>query len=176
MDVFNDSVLNASGDSLQDATITVRDASTLSLASLYEADGATGKANPFVTNSDGEVEFSAINGRYQVTVEHADFEDDVKIIELYDPNDRNTRIVVESGPVFLSDEIVIVQALEDIELTFPAIADFGTKRLTIINDSDFTVTLTPDGTGPDTINDEASITMEIKKEKLDFDPIDTNWY
>lgn len=47
-------------------TITVYDASTLNLSTIYSDDGVTAKANPFTSASDGTWFFYAANGRFDV--------------------------------------------------------------------------------------------------------------
>ncbi len=58
---------------LADATVTVYDAGTTNLASIFSDDGVTSASNPLTTNEDGSFEFFAANGKYDVLVEKSPY-------------------------------------------------------------------------------------------------------
>lgn len=56
-----------------EASVTVYIAGTSSVASIFSDDGVTPKANPFVVEADGSLEFYAANGRYDIVVEKSPY-------------------------------------------------------------------------------------------------------
>lgn len=72
---------------LAGATVTVRDSGG-SLAALFSDDGVTTTGNPVTAGVDGEFEFYAANGRYNITISATGYQDDLKSdILLYDAGD-----------------------------------------------------------------------------------------
>jgi len=68
----------------QNATVTVKLKSTGALATIYSDNGSTVMNPPFQTDSNGNFEFYAANGRYIVEVDSRVYDD----ILLYDKNDE----------------------------------------------------------------------------------------
>lgn len=65
---FGWSRILATGAPAPNATITVRNAGTATLSSLFSDNGVTVKANPFTADSSGYWFFYAANGRYDITL------------------------------------------------------------------------------------------------------------
>lgn len=61
-------VQDTAGNSLSAATITVYNAGTVTVSTLYSDNISTGKSNPFTNDTDGSFEFYAANGRYDVVI------------------------------------------------------------------------------------------------------------
>ena len=73
-----------------EATVSVKDHGTDTLATLFSDDGVTPMANPFTATEDGYASFYAANGRYDATVTPEDATEDPYTLEdllLYDPED-----------------------------------------------------------------------------------------
>lgn len=66
MQKYTNLVQDNSGNALTGVTVTVYLAGTLTLATLYNANGSSAKANPFTNDSDGTFEFYTANGRYDL--------------------------------------------------------------------------------------------------------------
>jgi hypothetical protein len=58
---------------LADATVTVYDAGTTNLASIFSDNGVTSASNPLTVGDDGSFEFYAANGRYDLLVEKSPY-------------------------------------------------------------------------------------------------------
>lgn len=78
------------GEPIEGVTITVYDAGTANLSTIYSDDGVTPLANPFTSEADGSFAFFAANGVYDivrsktgVTFDDTDLED----VRLFDPTD-----------------------------------------------------------------------------------------
>ncbi len=65
---FSYSRILATGAPAPNATVTVRNAGTATLSSLFSDNGITVKANPFTADSSGYWFFYAANGRYDITL------------------------------------------------------------------------------------------------------------
>jgi hypothetical protein len=70
------------------ATVIVTNSPSGTAATIYSDNAGTPKSNPFTTGSDGEFEFYAPNGRYNVTISATGYQNDVKSdVILYDAAD-----------------------------------------------------------------------------------------
>lgn len=65
MQRYKDYLSDVHGNGLGGVTVTVNDAGTTNLASLFDKDGVA-KDNPFATDDDGFFEFYAANGEYDI--------------------------------------------------------------------------------------------------------------
>lgn len=71
MENFYTTVQTPTGDVVNGATVTVYDASSGLPATIYEPDGVTLLANPFLSGyarDEGEIEFGAANGQYNIKI------------------------------------------------------------------------------------------------------------
>jgi len=69
MQKFEDVVQRTNGDVIPSATVTVYDAGTANVSTIYSDEIGTGKANPFATDSSGRLWFYAPAGDYDIKIE-----------------------------------------------------------------------------------------------------------
>jgi len=85
MQNYFDVVQDQHGNAIPGASVFVYDASGL-LATLFSDNGVTPTANPLTTNTDGEYDFFAANGRYSLDIQIAGYAPQNKTgIILFDP-------------------------------------------------------------------------------------------
>lgn len=97
--------LNSSNDvqqSFKSCTVTVYDAGTATLATIYSDNSGTVKGNPFTSDSDGWWSFYADNGRYDVHFSGSDIgtpytQDDYLLCDPADPNGSFTCTGTSTG-------------------------------------------------------------------------------
>lgn len=90
MEHYVRAVQDQNGTAIAGATVTVYLTGTATLATIYSANGATVKANPFTTAIDGIADFYAANGVYDLVIYHPRnifTADKTKGIALYDVRD-----------------------------------------------------------------------------------------
>ncbi len=105
---------------LADATVTVYDAGTTNLASIFSDNGVTSASNPLTVGDDGSFEFYAANGRYDLLVEKSpykphheyditlhDIEDDV-IDEDDMASDSDAKVPTQQSVKAYVDSLVIL--------------------------------------------------------------------
>lgn len=91
LDHYSNVAQDQNGRAVSGATITVYQAGTTLLATLYADNGTTLKANPFTTAIDGMYDFYAADGRYDITIRKTGYTsiywDPVKMqgLGLFDP-------------------------------------------------------------------------------------------
>jgi hypothetical protein len=83
MQAYKDSVLTRSGDAVSGATVNVYLAGTVTFATIYADNNKTSKDNPITTDADGEFEFYAENGKYDLYTVYSG-STDTKPISLHD--------------------------------------------------------------------------------------------
>jgi len=66
MQHYTDWVTDAQGNALSGATVTVYDAGTTNLSTIYSDNGVTPTGNPITTGTDGNFDFYAADGRYDL--------------------------------------------------------------------------------------------------------------
>ena len=68
MQKYLNNVQDQFGNALPNVTVTINENPGGGLAAIFSDDGVTPKANPFVNDSDGEFNFYAANGRYDINL------------------------------------------------------------------------------------------------------------
>lgn len=89
MQKYFNNVTNKRGDALSGVSVSVFEAGTSTLATLYEDDETTTKTNPLATNSDGEFEFKAVNGVYDLLIARTGDEQNLDGVVLFDIDDTS---------------------------------------------------------------------------------------
>lgn len=84
---FQDNAQDKLGKALNGASVSVYDAGTSNLASLFEDDESTPLNNPLTTDDFGRFEFKAANAKYDVKVEKGSVSYRVNGFVFYDPED-----------------------------------------------------------------------------------------
>lgn len=90
MEMYHNTVQTTSGDIVNGATVTVYVASSGSTATIYDKDGNS-QSNPFnsgLNRSEGEIEFAAEDGLYNIKIENGGETDWLYDVALYDPDDE----------------------------------------------------------------------------------------
>lgn len=90
MEKFSNVAIDPAGNAISSVTITVYEAGTLTLASLFSDNGVTAKANPHLNEADGSILFYATNGRYDIVLTKTGFTfdpDQTSDVILFDPTD-----------------------------------------------------------------------------------------
>src|SRR5881296_2803393 len=90
MQKYVDWVFDTSGNALSGATITVKNASDKSTATIYSDDGVTGASNPITSAADCFYSFFAANGLYDVVISKSGYSFETterQSLTLYDPLD-----------------------------------------------------------------------------------------
>src|SRR5437867_2226264 len=90
MQKYVDWVFDTSGNALSGATVTVKNASDKSTATIYSDDGVTGASNPLTSAADGVYSFFAANGLYDVVISKSGYSFETterQSLTLYDPLD-----------------------------------------------------------------------------------------
>jgi hypothetical protein len=97
MQNYFDVVQDQHGNAIPGASVFVYDASGLP-ATLFSDNGVTPTANPLTTNTDGEYDFFAANGRYSLDIQIAGYAPQNKTgIILFDPEEQNTENFTGDG-------------------------------------------------------------------------------
>lgn len=119
MENFYTTVQTTTGNVVNGATVTVYDASSGLPATIYEPDGVTPLANPFLSGyarSEGEIEFGAANGQYSIKIVNGAEEDWIYRITLFDTSlagfgalafedDASGVPVADAGGYFVSTDV-----------------------------------------------------------------------
>lgn len=103
MEHYTRPLQDQNGRAISGATVTVYNAGTGTLATIYSDNGTTVKANPFTTGVDGIYDFYAANGRYSVTFAKAGYYfDQAKTagLTLYDSADYSNPGDVGTDPLW----------------------------------------------------------------------------
>jgi len=120
------------------ATITVYDAGTLVIASIFSDTIGTPKANPFVADSDGYFYFYAVGGRYKVQLSGVPIGltpivwDDILLINDYDV------AILDTANTFTASQTIVGN------LTVSGYGAFGTPAVTLITAAGKLAALTSD--------------------------------
>lgn len=80
MQSHRNAVQNKNGEAVNGATVSIYNSGTATLSTIYSDNLSTAKTNPITTGSEGEFEFWAANGRYDVTTTYGSQTDSYEII------------------------------------------------------------------------------------------------
>lgn len=97
MQSHRNSVLSRSMAVVPGATISIYDAGTSNLSTIYSDNGVTAASNPLTSDADGEFEFWAADGRYDVTTTYSGQTDSYEIV-LFDPIGGGSTTDISIGP------------------------------------------------------------------------------
>jgi hypothetical protein len=126
--IFQRTVVNSTGDILPNAQVTVREAGTQTLATIYQDEGGlTPKSNPFLTDSSGLARFYAAPQVVDVAVTAASGAISWIDIQLIDTQDITTIgsnfAAVETVSDNISSVISVLDNIENIDTVADNIAD-----------------------------------------------------
>lgn len=119
MENFYTTVQTTTGDVVNGATVTVYDASSGLPATIYEPDGVTPLSNPFLSGyarNEGEIEFGAANGQYNIEIVNGAETDWIYRITLLDAagallgdlayqDDASGVPIIDAGGYYTSTEV-----------------------------------------------------------------------
>lgn len=110
MQKYFDSIQTKSGNAVFGASVTVYDAGTTNLATIYSDEGVTAATNPLTTSSLGYFEFYAANGKYDIKITGTNITTQtITDVELLDADMDGTRYLLPSG----ADDTAQIQAAID---------------------------------------------------------------
>jgi hypothetical protein len=164
MEQYTEVLRDQYGRAITGATVTVKNAGSAVVSTIYSDNGSTAKANPFLTNAlDGSYSFYASNGVYDITFSYPGVTFDAsrtRRISLFDVNDFSggsggggtescyRSVVDTSYTVVAADNNCVVEFsnADSVSVTLPQAGSTGfdaTFRFTALNRGAGDVVITP---------------------------------
>jgi len=97
MQSHKNALLTRGGEVVPGASVYVYNAGTVTAATIYSDNGTTSITQPIITNQDGEYEFWAADGVYDVHITYSNATEDYEII-LFDPIRGGSSVDISIGP------------------------------------------------------------------------------